>query len=162
MPILLRRSAPRSPALSTREVRQIAQRMLDFLQLQDAELSIFLTDDATIQQINREHRDKDKPTDVLSFPQAEFIRPEVPRKGFHLALLGDIVISLDTADRQARGRRRPLLDEVRFLLAHGLLHLVGYDHMTPEDKKLMTARTRKLVEAAQTPRSQLEKQLVRG
>ena len=67
-------------------------------------------------------------------------------------MLGDVVISLDTAERQARGRSRPLLEEVRFLLAHGVLHLLGYDHMNAAEKKVMTKRTRQLVKAAILPR----------
>lgn len=124
--------------------------MLRHLGLEASELSVLLCDDARIQLINAQHRNKNKPTDVLSFPQAEFSRPEVPRKGHNLALLGDVVLSLDTAERQAKGRKRPLEDEVRFLLAHGILHLFGYDHATPTEKAEMTKKTRELVRAAQS------------
>lgn len=148
MPILLSRKAPGSPALSARFVRDAAKAMLGELELAESELSIFLTNDAGIHQINLEHRGKDKPTDVLSFPQNEFTRPLVPRRGANLSMLGDVVISLDTALRQARGRKRDLESEVRFLLAHGVLHLVGYDHMTPDEKREMTKKTRSLVRAA--------------
>src|SRR5687768_13034328 len=98
--------------------------MLRTLELPAAELSLLLTDDAGIRILNREHRKKDKATDVLAFPMAE---GALDRHG----LLGDVVISLETAQRQADARHRPLIEEVRFLLAHGLLHLVGYDHATP-------------------------------
>src|SRR5690606_20572959 len=116
------RRARRSAALSPRTVRALADAMLRSLNLSDAELSILLTDDAGIQVLNRRHRDKDKPTDVLSFPLDEDEDDDAigPR------LLGDVVISIDTAERQALGRKRPLVEEVRFLLAHGILHLVGY------------------------------------
>ena len=57
-------------------------------------------------------------------------------------MLGDVVVSIDTARRQAAERRRPLEDEVRMLLAHGLLHLVGYDHQTDQENKLMQRKTR--------------------
>ena len=123
--------------------------MLRYLELPESELSILLTDDAGIQEINRDHRGKDKPTDVLSFPQNEFLRPMVPDNGHDLGLLGDVIISIDTAERQAAQRKRPLLDEIRFLLAHGVLHLLGYDHMDPEEKREMTAMTRRLVAACQ-------------
>lgn len=130
--------------------------MLALLELEDAELSILLTDDSTIHTLNREHRGKDKPTDVLAFPLDESDQPEPqPAKGVRSKanrpaprLLGDVVISLDTAERQAASRKRPLTDEVRFLLAHGLLHLIGYDHDTPEKKREMGAMTRRLVRAA--------------
>jgi probable rRNA maturation factor len=136
------RRARGAPVLDARRVRVLADRMLEKLDLGSAELSVLLTDDATIHALNREHRGKDRPTDVLAFAL-----DEAGASG--LRCLGDIVISLDTAARQARGRRRPLLDEVRFLLAHGLLHLVGYDHDTKTHKRRMAALTRRLVAAAQ-------------
>lgn len=122
--------------------------MLTKLKLPQSELSILLCDDLLIRRLNHEHRGKDKATDVLSFPQAEFRRPEQPRKGYSLELLGDVVISLDTAQRQAESRARSLIEEVRFLLAHGVLHLLGYDHMNPDEKRVMGLRTAQLVRAA--------------
>ncbi len=110
--------------------------MLQALAMQGAELSILLCDDATIHELNRRHRRKNKPTDVLAFAMAEAL--EGPDQS---ALLGDVVISLDTAKRQAEARQAPLLDEVTLLLAHGLLHLLGYDHQTRAEERRMTART---------------------
>lgn len=118
--------------------------MLTRLELPEAELSVLLTDDGEIHRLNREHRQKDKPTDVLAFAMDE----SVPDPA---GILGDVVISLDTAERQARSRRRPLIEEVRFLLAHGLLHLVGYDHAEPGEKREMVLMTRQLVRAAPLP-----------
>ena len=141
MPTLVRRKAPRAPALDPRRVRALGDRMLAELGLLDAELSVLLTDDSVIQQLNAEHRQKDRATDVLAF---ELDAPD--RDEPHV--LGDVVISLDTAARQARGRKRPLLAEVRFLLAHGLLHLCGYDHGTQAQKREMDQWTRRLVRAA--------------
>lgn len=146
--ILVRRQAPGAPPLSKALVRALAGQMLSELELFSAELSVLLTSDRLIREINREHRDKDKPTDVLSFPQCEFTAPLRPRRGHSLSMLGDVVISLDTASRAARARRRTLAEEVRFLLAHGILHLVGYDHATPSEKKQMSSRTRALVKSA--------------
>jgi probable rRNA maturation factor len=123
----------------------MADRMLAALGLSSAELSVLLTDDARIQELNRDHRGKDRPTDVLSFPLDETSGPQGGR------LLGDVVLSIDTAERQARSRRRDLATEVRFLLAHGLLHLIGYDHATPSQKKRMDAACRRLVRAAPLP-----------
>jgi len=116
--------------------------MLGALGIGDAELSVLLTDDPTIRVLNRRHRGKDSPTDVLAFPVDE--KPVVGS----LRVLGDVVISLETALRQARSRRRALGAEVRFLLAHGLLHLVGYDHATRIQKRRMDTATRRLVRAA--------------
>lgn len=92
------------------------------------EISLLITDDETIHQLNKEYRQKDRPTDVLSFPMEDDI------------MLGDIVISLDTAKKQALERDINVDREVAFLFIHGLLHLLGYDHETSaEDEKEMFA-----------------------
>lgn len=100
-----------------------------------AELSILLADDALVHELNRTYRNTDTPTDVLSFAQSEgepFARAEeaVPH-------LGDIVISLDTARRQAVEYGQELHDEVAHLLVHGIMHLLGYDHERPDDEAVM-------------------------
>jgi probable rRNA maturation factor len=120
--------------------------MLRELGLEQAELSVLLTNDREIHELNRQHRDKDRPTDVLAFPLEEGEHSAVHHAGGPRAL-GDVVISLDTAARQAKGRKRELLPEVRFLLAHGLLHLLGHDHGNPTEKRAMDAETRRLVRA---------------
>ncbi len=145
MPVLVRRRAPRSPSLRASEVRALTSAMLSSLHRAEAELSILLTDDATILELNRKYRDKARPTDVLSFPVSGPMLTALPGQP---EVLGDIVISLDTAARQAKARRRELLEEVRFLLAHGLLHLLGYDHDTPSKKHQMSLATRRLVRAS--------------
>lgn len=124
-----------SPAV----LRRRAEKMLAHLELEGVELSVACVDDATIQELNRTWRRKNKPTDVLSFPlrEGEDVRPEG-------GLLGDVILSIETARRQASKRRRPLLDELTMLLAHGLLHLLGYDHPTDAREKEMTALTREL------------------
>jgi len=127
-------------------LRKAADRMLDYLELSDAELSVLLVGDPAIRVLNRQHRGQDRPTDVLSFPLGDTPGDGAPR------LLGDVVISLPTATRQAKSRKRALFPEARFLLAHGLLHLLGYDHVTKAQKRRMDAAARRLVRAAQTPR----------
>jgi probable rRNA maturation factor len=111
-----------------------------------AELSIALVDDATIRGLNRDYRDKDRTTDVLAFSM---------REGEVLAsridgppLLGDVIISVPTASRQARKNKKPLREELTMLLAHGLLHLLGYDHQTDKQEVEMGALTRQLEIAA--------------
>lgn len=122
--------------------------MLRELDLPEAELSVLLTDDENIQELNARYRNKPKPTDVLAFPIEDAApHPSVAR------LLGDVVVSLDTAARQAQKRRRELIDEVTHLLAHGLLHLVGYDHQTDAEERRMNAETRRLVAAATAARA---------
>lgn len=93
-----------------------------------------MTDDATIRALNRSWRKKDEATDVLSFPMSA-----------DEGLLGDVVISLDTARRQAKEYKNPLEHELVRYLAHGLLHLLGYDHHRPKDRARMAAAERRLL-----------------
>jgi probable rRNA maturation factor len=144
MPTLVTRKRNLKHDVPARLITRLGNAMLTALSLPQAELSVLLTDDPGIHQLNRDHRQKDKPTDVLAFPMDE----SVPDPA---GILGDVVISLDTADRQARSRRRPLIEEVRFLLAHGVLHLIGYDHAEPTEKREMVAKTRQLVRQAPLP-----------
>lgn len=161
MPTDVSRRARGAPALAPARIRLIANRMLDALGLGEAELSVLLTDDRTMHALNREHRGKDRPTDVLAFALDERAARDAHRQnsGGRDLVLGDVVISLDTALRQARSRKRELFAEVRFLLAHGLLHLVGFDHATRSQKREMDALTRKLVRSAG---SESAKAAVRG
>jgi probable rRNA maturation factor len=93
-----------------------------------------LCDDDTIHALNRDYRHKDKPTDVLAFAMREG-----EGGGLNPDLLGDVVISLDTARRQAIAGGRTIASEVTILLAHGLLHLLGYDHQTDDEERRMNA-----------------------
>ncbi len=102
------------------EIEEILLRALEELGLEKVEVSVYITDDEEIRELNRNYRGKDKPTDVLSFPLNETFN------GYKL--LGDIVISQDTAQRQAKELGHSLNYEVKRLLIHGLVHLLGYDH----------------------------------
>lgn len=117
--------------------------MLEDLELDDRELSVVLTDDDEIHALNRDYRGKDRPTDVLAFALSEGEASE-----FAGPLLGDVVISVPTARRQANRGKREFAAELRMLLAHGLLHLVGWDHQTDEEDRRMKARTRALCRVA--------------
>lgn len=133
-------------------VRRMAARMLRALRLEATELSVLLTDDARIHALNRAHRGIDRPTDVLAFSQHEdgegrFV-PFVPSAQ---TLLGDIVISLDTARRDARRAGIALDAELALLLAHGLLHLLGMDHASRDEERRMQARTQPLAHLALAP-----------
>jgi len=103
-------------------VKETAEKILKELQMDNTELSITLTDNETIQQLNKKWREKDRPTDVLSFP----INEKPP--GYRYRILGDVVISLPYAKRQAEEIGIPYRDEFVRLLTHGILHLLGYDH----------------------------------
>ncbi len=93
----------------------------------DCEVSVTFTDNAGIQVLNREYREKDAPTDVLSFPMFDFHSEEVPI-GEESLPLGDIVISLERAREQAQEYAHSFRREVAFLTVHSTLHLLGYDH----------------------------------
>ena len=96
------------------------------LDISPASLTILFSDDLHIQRLNREFRNKDKPTDVLSFPGGDPI-PGMPEPGRYL---GDIIISVPTASRQANESGHSLEAELQLLVIHGVLHLLGYDHET--------------------------------
>ena len=137
-------STRRVPGIRAVDVRRDARRLLELLEL-EAELSVALVGDAEIRRLNATYRRVDKPTDVLAFAMREgegVLHPEV---------LGDVVISLDTAVRQAAVRGVPPADEVRLLLAHGLLHLRGYDHeRSPAEARRMFGKQRALLRALTT------------
>ena len=128
-------------------VRALAGRMLDAIERPAAELSVLLCDDATIHALNRDYRHKDQPTDVLAFAMDEGEGASATLPDGH-EVLGDVVISVDTARRQATEKGHSLVREVTILLAHGVLHLVGYDHQTPEDYRRMMALQDAVVAAA--------------
>lgn len=108
-----------------------------------AGFSLLLTDDPYLQQLNRDFRGYDKPTDVLSFPAGQTLAQQNP--GQQTPYLGDIAISVPTAQQQAHTAQHPLLDELRLLTVHGILHLLGYDHATPEEKAEMWAAQDKVL-----------------
>ena len=125
-------------------VEEVAQRMLEAMGVGHADLSVLLCDDPTIHELNRTYRGMDKPTDVLAFALLE---GQAMPQG-ELLLLGDVVISIPTAIRQAEERQRPVDTEVVELLAHGLLHLLGFDHPDRDTERRMRARTDLLRAAA--------------
>ncbi|MFO0552756.1 MAG: rRNA maturation RNase YbeY [Polyangiaceae bacterium] len=132
-------------------------RMLDLLRLGRVEVGVTLVSDDTIAKLNLEWRKKEGPTDVLSFPLHDLpagalLDPNIqealtPDKDAAL-MLGDIVVSMPTARRQAAERDRAVLDEVSSLIAHGLLHLLGFDHTNDEEEREMDAYARVLEAAA--------------
>jgi probable rRNA maturation factor len=93
-------------------------------------VSLLLTDDTELQQLNRDFRGKDKPTDVLSFPALPMDRP----------LLGDIAVAHGVAARDAALQGKRLEDHLAHLLIHGYLHLLGHDHETPDEAAVMEAK----------------------
>ena len=116
----------------------------------NVEISVLFTDDEEIRDLNREHRNIDRPTDVLSFPMFEydedgnFIEEDVNSEGE--IILGDIVLSLERAALQAEEYGHSLSREIGFLTVHSMLHLFGYDHMTSEDEEEMFSYQNEILE----------------
>jgi probable rRNA maturation factor len=102
-------------------IGELAVRVLELLGRQEVELCVVLTDNADIQALNREYLGRDRPTNVISFPQQEGEGPE----GSHL---GDVVISVEKAAEEALEAGMETIERIRALLVHGICHLCGYDH----------------------------------
>ncbi|MDQ6823728.1 MAG: rRNA maturation RNase YbeY [Candidatus Eremiobacteraeota bacterium] len=133
------RSAARKTGVDGRLLKRTARTLLKAVGEERSALSLSLVSDRTIRSLNRAHRGNDKPTDVLSFPLATVDDP-VP----HERLLGDVVISVDTARRQAAGYDAGIQDEVHRLLIHGILHVLGHDHEKARERVRMEAEERRL------------------
>jgi probable rRNA maturation factor len=121
------------------ELRRMARAAARAEGLDDVEVAVRLVDDDEIHALNRAYRKKDRPTDVLAFAQREG-----PGGALHPELLGDVIISVPTARRQASARKRRgplgLYGELLFLASHGLCHLLGYDHRDDAEEAEMNAR----------------------
>lgn len=128
----------------------------------EAQVELLLTTDEEVHMMNREHRGIDRPTDVLSFPMLDVRTPgdlsgveEMPDafdpESGEL-MLGDIVISKDKVIAQAEEYGHSLKREYAFLIAHSMLHLLGYDHMEDDERLLMEQRQREIMEMAKIPR----------
>ena len=108
-----------------------------------SEISILFIDDIEMRVLNKRYRGKDKTTDVLSFSQIDGYKNSKLRTLNTELLLGDVVISLETAKRQAKERGHPFIKEVLILLTHGILHLLGYDHEGDRKKAVEMRRKEK-------------------
>lgn len=139
------RNDVRGSGIDRRELISTAQRLLGQIGESDAALSVSFVSDAAIRELNREYRGKDLSTDVLSFTLGSDARDGVER------LLGDIVISVETARRQASQYGAPLQDEIYRLLIHGLLHLKGHDHEEAVERRIMRREERRLADAIALP-----------
>jgi rRNA maturation RNase YbeY len=146
------RNTTRKHRLLLRAVEREARALLEAVGEPTASLSVSFVGDSAIRRLNREHRGKDSATDVLSFPLLE---PAVAKRGVRRPaeadvpgaperLLGDVVISLDSAWRQACAYDATLQDEVARLLIHGLLHLLGHDHEEARERTRMVREERRL------------------
>jgi probable rRNA maturation factor len=146
MPIALSLEHGPHPGIAKVEVARRIKAMIRLLQLEKMDVSFVLTDDETIHQLNKVYRGKDRPTDVLAFAMREGEFADLAG-----SVLGDVIVSVPTARKQALSRAGTgwsVLDEVTMLLAHGLLHLLGWDHDTPAKDRRMKAETARLCAAA--------------
>ncbi|GCF93485.1 endoribonuclease YbeY [Enterococcus florum] len=134
------------------EIDDLLQFAADHLKLaKDTEMSVTFMDNAAIQTINREYRGKDAPTDVISFALEEEGEDEMPvifdAEDTMPRNLGDIMISIERAREQAEDYGHSYDRELGFLAVHGFLHINGYDHMTPEDEKVMFGLQKEILDA---------------
>ncbi len=113
-----------------------------------AEVTIILVDNEQIQEINREHRKIDKPTDVLSFPMLDFDTENDDLYNYDRGylMLGDIILSLEKAQEQSFEYGHEFIREVGFLCVHSTLHLLGYDHDNEENTKIMREKEEQILE----------------
>ncbi len=148
--ILKTKIIARERELLIKIARQVIRFTLKYEEIDEAncEVSVVFTDDDFIAELNKQHRDEAGPTDVLSFPMIDFDVegdeldiPGVPN------MLGDIVISLDTAAKQAELHDKTFRQELALLLVHGTLHLLGYDHGQPQKEAIMWARQDEIISA---------------
>jgi probable rRNA maturation factor len=146
MPVYLS-NATRNTGLDFAAIGRTVDVLLAAADEHGSSVSVSFVRDPKIRELNRTFRGQDKPTDVLSFPLVE------PGDAYPGAerLLGDIVISVDTARRQAAEYDAPLDREVQRLLIHGVLHLLGHDHMEPVERAVMEAQERRLADAIGMP-----------
>jgi probable rRNA maturation factor len=150
--VIYLRNTTRKHRIATRRIERAARGLLAAIGRPDAALSLTFVGDAAIRRLNLEHRGKDKPTDVLSFPLYEpFAVPKRARPGEPELLLGDIIISIDTAVRQAADYDASLDAEIERLLVHGVLHLLGHDHEEPRERARMVREEKRLANAIGLP-----------
>ncbi len=142
---------PYQELVDAARLEEVARRTLEAERAQ-GDITILITDDETVAELNQRYLGKEGPTDVLSFPangpnaSDGFVLP--PGEA---AYLGDILIALPYTQRQAERLGRPLADELALLVVHGVLHLLGYDHATPEEKAAMWARQNAILAALGMP-----------
>jgi len=155
----------RGTGLDTRALVRVLEHLLREIGEDGSSVSLTFVRDPAMRALNRAHRGKDAPTDVLSFPllgPEEFARASGPTRpraraaGGVERMLGDIVVSVDTAARQAADYDAELEREVRRLLIHAVLHLAGHDHLEPGERALMEAEERRLADAVGLPWPYLE------
>ena len=126
-------------------VRAAAEKVGELYGVENGEVSVTLTNNDYIHQLNRKYRQIDRPTDVLSFALNESEEPDI-ENGPDIDVLGDIILSVERAEEQAADYGHSLRREIAFLTVHGMLHLLGYDHMEEADRLEMEKEQRYVME----------------
>ena len=140
MGVLLRNDHPQIN-IDSDDINNKIETVMNNLDCLNQEVSILLTADADIRKLNQQFRSIDQATDVLSFPQNAEEDPPIPGE----LILGDIAVSLDTAQVQAKEHGLTFEEEIILLLIHGILHLLGYDHeISEQEEEKMRSKTREL------------------
>ncbi|MCI7539403.1 MAG: rRNA maturation RNase YbeY [Veillonellaceae bacterium] len=139
------------PADIEKNVRAAAEKVGELYGVENGEVSVTLTNNEYIHTLNKQYRGIDRPTDVLSFALNESEEPDV-EDGPDVNVLGDLVISVERAKEQAADYGHSVKREIAFLTVHGMLHLLGYDHMEEEDRIEMEAEQRFVMEKLGIPR----------
>ncbi|WP_438474339.1 rRNA maturation RNase YbeY [Selenomonas sputigena] len=127
-----------------KDIRHALEKIGEMYALKNAEVSITLTNDAQIHEINKNYRHVDKPTDVISFALQESVEPLIT-DGPAINMLGDIIISVERARIQASDYGHSLRRELVFLTVHGMLHLLGYDHQEKNERHEMEEEQRRIM-----------------
>ena len=146
--------------VSSRRLRKVAEAVLDWESPESPlVMDLSVVDDETVKQLNRDYRGLDETTDVLSFSflsqgryYGEGARPTSSDRSVSFVTppgygncIGEVIISFDQASRQAQENRQATEGEIDFLVVHGVLHLLGYDHAEPEEEAIMQEKTRRIV-----------------
>lgn len=144
------RNSQRTIKINTAQIKKDVQTFLKSLGYDDFDISIWITTNATIQKYNREYRDKDKPTDILSFPYHDKLKAgqRVKIQEPEDQNLGDLIICASYVSKDAKRLGISFERRMHRLLVHGICHLLGYDHIKDADYKVMLAKERELLEDA--------------
>lgn len=126
-----------------KEMKKLIKYAMKYEGLEDLEFNVILVDNGRIKELNKKYRNIDKETDVISFAFEDY-KCVIYDK---IRVLGDIYISLDKAKEQANEYGHSLLRELSFLMIHGFLHLLGYNHINDEDEKIMFEKQKEILES---------------
>ena len=132
-------------------VEKVLTRCFEEEKLENSKLyiTVTLTNPENIRKINKEYRNIDRATDVLSFPMFEKdeLEEKIKKNNFnHIDVLGDLIISIEKVEEQAKEYGHSFERELSYMLVHGFYHLMGYDHIKDEDKKMMRAKEEKILD----------------